>query len=394
MSNNNPQAGTTQGALIIMAAVMPVMAIISLVPVIPLLAREFAHVQGSAFLVPAAMTVPALCLALFSPAAGWLADRVGRKSFLVIALVLYAATGVLPYFLKDLYLIIASRFALGITEAAIMTAATTLIGDYFEDEQRERWLGIQVAAISISGIFLVAIGGILGDVLGSRGPFLMYLIAIPLALACQVLLFEPTSHAQHASAAGQRPPVKQMLPTLVGGFALGIVFYVSIVKFGDILALNTEVTPGFIGGMSAIAQLAIASGTLVFGLLKSRLAISNMLMTGFLLVTVGYVLIGLVAGVPLTMFGVVCVSLGCGLLIPTFLAWVMNMLSLAIRGRGVGLWQGTFFLAQFLAPMTAVALGNAIGDLGTALFAYAALAAAMVVVTQLFASARVRLNEP
>ena len=63
---------TRHGVVILAASVMPIMAIISLVPVLPLLEREFASVPGSAFLVPMALTIPALCVALFSPLAGWL----------------------------------------------------------------------------------------------------------------------------------------------------------------------------------------------------------------------------------------------------------------------------------------------------------------------------------
>ena len=108
-------AATRHGVVLLAASVMPVMAIISLVPVLPLLMREFAGVEGSEFLVPIALTIPALCVALFSPVAGWLADRIGRKILLVSALVLYAACGIVPWFLDDLFQIIAARIALGMT---------------------------------------------------------------------------------------------------------------------------------------------------------------------------------------------------------------------------------------------------------------------------------------
>jgi MFS family permease len=124
-------ATTRHGVILLMAAVMPIMAIISLVPVLPLLLQEFESTPGSQFLVPIALTVPALCVALFSPLAGWLSDRVGRKKLLVTALLLYAAAGILPLMLSQLTHIIASRVILGVAEAAIMTVATALIGDYF-----------------------------------------------------------------------------------------------------------------------------------------------------------------------------------------------------------------------------------------------------------------------
>lgn len=92
------QAGNIQGIILILAAIMPVMAIISLVPVMPLLGREFGPVPGSKALVPILLTVPALCVAIFSGPAGWLSDRIGRKMLLFVALLGYAAIGIVPYF--------------------------------------------------------------------------------------------------------------------------------------------------------------------------------------------------------------------------------------------------------------------------------------------------------
>ena len=190
-STTGQSATTKHGLILLMASVMPPMAIISLIPVLPLLMREFGGVEGSQYLVPMALTIPALCVALFSPIAGWISDRIGRKKLLILTLLIYAGVGVLPYFMNDLKHIIAARVALGLAEAVIMTIATALIGDYFVGKERERWVGLQFATVSLSAIVLIAVGGALGEVLGSRGPFLLYLLAIPVALLVAIILFEP-----------------------------------------------------------------------------------------------------------------------------------------------------------------------------------------------------------
>ena len=151
------EAGTAHGIILLLSAVMPIMAITSLIPILPLLLREFAHIPGSNALVPMALTIPALCVAVFSPFAGWLSDRVGRKSLLVSALVAYSVFGFMPWFLTDLTAIIASRILLGVVEAVIMTVATALIGDYFEGEKRQRWIAIQVAVSSVAATLLIAL---------------------------------------------------------------------------------------------------------------------------------------------------------------------------------------------------------------------------------------------
>ena len=112
-STTGQSATTKHGLILLMASVMPPMAIISLIPVLPLLMREFGGVEGSQYLVPMALTIPALCVALFSPIAGWASDRIGRKKLLIVTLLIYAGVGVLPYFMSDLKHIIAARVGTG-----------------------------------------------------------------------------------------------------------------------------------------------------------------------------------------------------------------------------------------------------------------------------------------
>lgn len=385
------QATSLHGILIVLAAVMPVMAIISLIPVVPLLDKEFAGVSGSAFLVPIALTVPALCLALFSPAAGWIADRIGRKSLLVTSLLLYSVIGVLPFFLVDLKQIIAARVALGITEAAIMTAATTMIGDYFEGDRRERWLGIQVSAISIAAIVLVAVGGALGATLGSRGPFLLYLAALPLGLICAMVLFEPLKK-EVLSKSKEPFPLGTVFPLAVGGLFLGILFYVSVVKLGDIVALKTVPTPALLGGVGAVVNMGVVVGAILFGILKTRLPGAGLVALAMAFMSAGYVASPYAEGVPLTTVSVFAICIGAGISIPTFVTWVMSLLHPTVRGRGIGFWQGAFFLGQFIAPITAVALTAQMGGFPNALLVYAGLAVVVGLVALLNARGRPALS--
>jgi MFS family permease len=111
------QAGANQGLALIAVGTMPTLAIVSLVPNLPQLFQQFADVPGHEWLVPMIITVPSLCIALFSPFAGLVADRFGRRRLLLLALVLYGTAGVLPFFLTDLKTILLTRFGIGIAEA-------------------------------------------------------------------------------------------------------------------------------------------------------------------------------------------------------------------------------------------------------------------------------------
>ncbi|WP_066723226.1 MFS transporter [Sphingomonas pituitosa] len=360
--------------LLILTAIMPTMGIVALVPVLPLLLREFAGVPGSAVLVPVALTIPALCIALFSPGAGALSDRFGRKPVLLLALLVYGVVGTLPFVLKDLPAIIAARAVLGLAEAAIMTVSTAMLADYFEGDRRERWISIQMASVSLSAIALVAIGGALGEALGARGPFLLYIVALPIALAVSAMLFEPV-HRAARTAAKVRLPLGTIVPVLLITIAVGVLFYTIIVQVGPIIERSGVTSPALIGLAAAGTNLGVAIGSIVFGRFKAH-AGPRLLALGLALVAVGYAGTALSPSfAAITAFAILA-CIGSGVMLPNMLAWVMRRLPAAARGSGTGAWTGAFFLGQFAAPLISTLLTPVTGGLSQTLLLYTGLALA------------------
>jgi MFS family permease len=369
-----PAASTKHGVILLLCAVMPIMAIISLVPVLPLLLEEFATTPGSEFLVPIALTIPALCVALFSPIAGWMSDKIGRKKLLVGALLIYAVAGSFPLFLTDLKQIIASRFVLGIVEAAIMTVATTLIGDYFTGERREKWIGVQIATGSFAAIILIAAGGFLGEAFGSRGPFLLYALAVPIAMAAAIILYEPVKRSKDPEHQTVRFPIKSVLPLILITGGVGLLFYSVVVQLGPILQLSGSVSPAMIGIAGAAANLGVVVGSLLFRRSIHRTG-PALLAVGLLISAIGYAGAGSTGSfISIASFAVIA-CIGSGLMLPNMMAWIMRYLPDEVRGRGIGFWTGAFFLGQFTAPIIATAMSAKAGGLANTLLIYAALAA-------------------
>lgn len=385
---------TIHGVVLLIASIMPVMAIISLVPVLPLLMREFSDVPGFEFLVPMALTIPALSVALFSPLAGWLSDRVGRKSLLIVSLLLYAIFGTLPWFMDDLTQIIASRVVLGIMEAAIMTVATALIGDYFAGSAREKWIAGQIALVSVAAIVLIAVGGILGQALGSRGPFLLYGLAIPIALAAMIILFEPIKQSSGADGPAPAPfPVRLVLPLIVITLGVGIIFYTMIVKLGPVLQMSGTVSPAMIGIAGAAANVGVGIGTLLFQRNSARVG-PFLLGIGLAICACGYLGAGLSTSFNMIAAFAVLTCIGSGMILPNMLVWIMRILPAETRGRGTGAWTGAFFMGQFAAPIIATAVAGQLGGLAMALVAFAIAAGAGAIAALLFARGRPNLASP
>jgi Arabinose efflux permease len=377
------QAGNGHGIILLLSAVMPIMAVTSLIPVLPQLMCEFADVPGASALVPIALTIPALCVALFSPLAGWLSDKLGRKRLLVTALTTYALFGFLPWFLEDLGSIIVSRVLLGIVEAIIMTVATALIGDYYEGERRERWIAIQVAVSSVAATVLLAVGGLLGEAFGSRGPFLLYLSSLGVAVAAAFILHEPARQARTEQVvAGQRGALMTVLPLALITLGVGFAFYTIFVQIGPFLELTGRVTPTMVGLAGAIVNLGVVAGSVAFKRMSGKGG-PRLLAIGLTITAAGYAGVALSTSfVGITAFATLA-CLGSGITLPNMLTWTMRSLPPAVRGRGLGIWTGSFFLGQFVAPLLVGALALQMGGFSIVLGLLAAIIALSALVTAL-----------
>ena len=137
------EAGAVQAMLLMLAALLPIMGTLTMLPVMPRLFSHFAAQPHAQLLVPMIITIPAASMALLSPLAGMVGDRLSRRRLLIAATALYAGFGLLPVMLDDLYAILLARLVMGVADAFILTTANALIGDYFTGEARSKWLAVQ-----------------------------------------------------------------------------------------------------------------------------------------------------------------------------------------------------------------------------------------------------------
>lgn len=364
----NRTAGFWQAVLLLAGSCMPVLGSVLITPILPQLSQVFGGQPGSEVLVPMIVAIPALIIAIFAPFAGQIVDRLGRKKLLLIAMFAYALVGTAPAWLEDLQLILFSRVLVGVCEAAIMTACTTLIVDYFHEEKRRtKYLGLQTVVTTLAATVFIVVGGALG-VAGWHTPFWVYAISIVIAVPMIFLLWEPSRDDATDShvAVGEkvRVPWKlisvPLVVTLFGGFT----FYVIIIE-ASYLVVGTGVAASdtaTIGLVAALASLATAAGAFTFARI-AKLQPRVQLPIAFGLQAVGMLVIWLGGGLPAVVAGAIIASAGSGLLLPTLLTWTLSKISFEERGRSTGWWQTAFFLGQFLTPILMGVLAAVVGGL-------------------------------
>ncbi len=388
---NNPKtAGTLQGVILILPITLATMGSMLLAPIIPLLMKEFGHIPNANYWVPLLISLPALCIALGAPIAGYIGDKVGRRPLLIVSMVVYAICGVAPIFLDSYWAVFTSRLLVGVCEAFLMTCSTTLIGDYFRGEQRDKWLGSQAALASLTAMVLFPLSGYLGATFGWKGPFVLYSFSILLVIL--TLLFtwevkkedvEPEEQVSEDSTDKTGFPWKHM--ATVCGFTLagGIMFYLLQFQMASALGEFSIDNPAITGWLLSIAAIGVPLGAIFYRYANQWFGLKKIIAIEFGILAVGFFAMASAPNYQVFVIAGFLNQFGAGMLLPTMLTWAVKPLSFQFRARGAGIWQSTFAIGQFATTLVfAWVLANLVdGNQLDAFKVFAGVALAMFVIT-------------
>ena len=106
----------------------------------------------------------ALAQFLFSPIAGDLSDRYGRKPFIVAGLFIYAFSQILFGIADEVWVLFLSRFLSGFGAALIAPPIMAFVADITTFEERGKGMGMLGAAMSLGFMVGPGFGGFLAEV--------------------------------------------------------------------------------------------------------------------------------------------------------------------------------------------------------------------------------------
>jgi MFS family permease len=347
----NRDAGISQGLALICSAALPTMAIVSLVPNLPQLFAHFGGAPHAELLVPMILTLPSLCIALFSPLIGNLTDRLGRRPVMLASLALFTVVGVLPQAMDGLAAILVTRFFVGIAEAGILTAQNALMGDYFTGTRRQRWLGLLSVISPVLAALFVLAGGALGAI-DWHAPFLLYLAGAPMLLWAAVSIHEPVRTQAPAGAhdadAGPFPWAVARNVALVT-IGVSVLYFVQAVQLGRVFYEHGAASPAAISLQVTIASAGVVLGGIVFGRLGG-LTMPTRFALMFASLGIGYLGLGLAPNAGMALACALVAQFGNGLAIPMLIGWALEKFGPRHRGRGMGVWGACFFVGTFASP--------------------------------------------
>ena len=321
----------------------------TIAPSLPQMAVVFQKIQNVEFLTKLVLTIPTLFIALVAPLVGRFIDRYGRIRLLLIGLLLYAFAGTSGYYLDNLYYILISRAILGVAVGIVMTISVTLAGDYFEGSERQKFIGLQVAFVSLGGVLFIVTSGVLAD-LSWQAPFLIYgfsLIVIPMAV---LYLSEPKvkSSPKTKMLLGNEKSINLIYGTTL---LIWILFFIIPVQLPFFLKSIQVEKNALIGFAIATNTLFAAISSAFYSRIKKRWSYPTILVIGFILMSVGYLIIFLAGNLIIVEIGLICSGLGIGMVIPSTTLWLMDLTAQEDRGHAMGKLNTFRFIGQFLSPI-------------------------------------------
>ena len=362
----NP-SGLTKLALL-MASMMVLMGSSAVSPALHGIEVEL---ETSKYLASMVISLPSLVVAICGFPMGYLADRVGLAKTLIASLVLFIVSGVLGYFCTDIYTLLATRVFLGIGIAGISTAATGLMGIYYDGDERMRVMAIQSAFMGFGGVVLEIIGGLMADVAWNV-PFLVYLIALPILIAGLIAVRDVIMPGNRGGSSGEfaEGSKANMAVLYASIFMLMFLMFIVTVNVSDILTSMGE-SMTVCGLVLALMGLTQVFTSIAYSRLRRIPRYQYVLMAAFVLQAVGIVLFASDDLVILSV-GVGIMGVGLGIGMPTITNNLAMMSPASAQGKTMGIYS---CLMNLGTSLSAVVMGPIIVAIGyTASFELAAVA--------------------
>lgn len=348
---------------LLMAASLTVMANATISPALAGLEATFPDTPNAGMLTRLLVPAPSLSVVLCAPLAGIFSDRFGRRWMLLIGVILFVITGSAGLYLPSLPTIFASRLALGVAVAIIMTAGTALIGDYFTGEQRSGFVGLQVSARNFGGFLFISLAGYAAAI-SPRLPFAIYGLAALFLPLMWVAITEPIREAPHAKMSennGSRAWKPLTLALACLQMTTNMIFFVMPTQlpfFFNEQGYNSAVMTG-----SALGVLTLTGGctALLYGRMKRVIGFFGNYTLGYAMMALGFTLISAGENSWIIFVGTASIGAGYATVSPNFVAIALSLVPERRRGLAGGILTTSIFLGQFLSPLFSTPLISTFG---------------------------------
>lgn len=342
---------------LLLLSMTTMMSNVAIVTALPHLKEHFTQVANIEFYSRLMLTLPSLAVALLAPIMGHIIFRFGKKQSALIALLVFAISGSAGLYLESIETLLFSRALFGVCIATLMIVSTSLVGDYFKEESRHKFMGYQSAFMAVGGVVFVIGGGFLSDI-SWRYSFSIYLIGF---------LLLPLVYTQVKDIAYKEIEEK---PVEIGkkiyfiyflAFFYMLIFFILPTQIPFLLIENFNASGKLAGSVIAIAFLANAFGAMYFAKLKTKYKFSTIFVIALAIIALGFIGVGIVDSIYLFFFTAPLLGFGGGIMMTNLTAWMLGVTTVKKRVKTSGYFTSALFWGQFASPLVFHGLVSSLG---------------------------------
>lgn len=319
-------------------------------------------------LMVTAFTAPSVVVI---PLVGVLSDRYGRKPILVGGLVLFGVAGSAISLTTSFPVVLALRALQGVAHAGLTPVIVTSVGDLYAGAEEATAQGLRFASSGVTQAVFPLLAGLLVTA-GWQYPFLLYALAVPIAVVLLVGFPEPTHRADDPEIAEREAsgPVPSLREFAVRPHVLSVLVVRGLpnfVYFG-LLTYNSFVVVRLLDGTPAQAGLLVAITSVVYAGTATQAGRITAAFDGravplfvaHLCMGAGMALVAAAPSLPVVSVGAVGVGVGVGITASLYRSVITGLAPVDLRGGLVALGESSGRLASTVVP---VAMGAATGAL-------------------------------
>lgn len=366
------------GLFVILSSIsFNMLAVVALLPVLPMIAAHFAdhplavflghlfHSNGSQLFAQTLETMSNIGILVGGPIIGWIADRTGRANVLFYALAVYGVAGAAGLFLDYPPLLLTSRLLQGFGSAGIAVTTYSLVSERFEGATRSKVMGYQQIFVSLMGFVAVPAAGDLGERYGWHAPFALFLsalIMLPIALAT-VPRGGARAHqsSPHPSSSTSGGSISALIPIYIMMVPLLIVANMTNLHLPFVLAGDGIVGSKAQSHILMWTSIAYLVGGVLYGWVTTPLGPRRMLCLILAILAANGLAVGLTHGTQ-TVVGVALGGFASGFLVPFTTNLIVNRAAPEARARALGFMYMANYIGSFLNPWITTPIRTHLGN--------------------------------
>ena len=333
---------------ILLLAMTTSMSNVAIVTTLPHLKEYFTDISNIEFYSRLMLTLPSLVIALLAPILGHFIFRFGKKRSVLIALFFFSLFGTAGLYLNSIESLLASRALFGLCVATLMIVSTSLVGDYFKEHDRHKFMGYQSAFMALGGVFFVIGGGFLSDI-NWRFPFGIYFIGIVLIPFAFLYLKEVKIETLQDDLSVNIG--KNMIIVYILAFIYMLLFFILPTQIPFLLIEKFDASGKMAGTIIAVAFFCNALGAIAFSKLKTRFNFVSIYLIGITLIALGFSIVGVINHIYFFFISSPILGFAGGLMMTNVTAWMLSKTSHEKRVKSSGYFTSAIFLGQFLSPI-------------------------------------------